>query len=451
MKRTIIISAIVVAAAFGALMVFNRVASAKKKVNMLAEAQMGAFEITVTAAGELIPEKSIDIRGPVFAATTGDQGQGGSRGGQQMNRGMDMHFMELKIQDIVPEGTIVKEGDYVAQLDRTSFDNSMRDEIQNLATLESNLELKILDTAMTMTTLRDQIKNQVYAVEEARITLDQSKYEPPATIRKAEVSLEREQRALDQLRKNYSLRAAQTLTDINTVKRSVTRKRQLVEDLQEYLSSFTIKAPADGMVTYKKDRGGSKRKTGSSINPFDMVVATLPDLSSMLSKIYINEIEIARVQVDQKVDIEVDAFPGRQYRGKIISIGNVGEQLPNSDAKMFETQIRLDGADPLLRPAMTTNNKIIIKTFDDVVFIPTECIQAGSDSVPFVYMKNKTRHIVVLGESNEKFTIIEKGIQRGASVYLATPEDPEQFRIIGEDLIPLIKERQKTKNLSMLR
>jgi len=205
------------------------------------------------------------------------------------------------------------------------------------------------------------------------------------------------------------------------------------------------------MVTYKKDRGGSKRKTGSSINPFDMVVATLPDLSSMLSKIYINEIEIARVQIGQKVDIEVDAFPGRQYRGKIISIGNVGEQLPNSDAKMFETQIRLDGADPLLRPAMTTNNKIIIKTFDDVVFIPTECIQAGSDSVPFVYMKNKTRHIVVLGESNEKFTIIEKGIQRGASVYLATPEDPEQFRIIGEDLIPLIKERQKTKNLSMLR
>jgi len=235
MKRTIIISAIVVAAAFGALMVFNRVASAKKKVNMLAEAQMGAFEITVTAAGELIPEKSIDIRGPVFAATTGDQGQGGSRGGQQMNRGMDMHFMELKIQDIVPEGTIVKEGDYVAQLDRTSFDNSMRDEIQNLATLESNLELKILDTAMTMTTLRDQIKNQVYAVEEARITLDQSKYEPPATIRKAEVSLEREQRALEQLRKNYSLRAAQTLTDINTVKRSVNRKKQLVEDLQEYL------------------------------------------------------------------------------------------------------------------------------------------------------------------------------------------------------------------------
>jgi multidrug efflux pump subunit AcrA (membrane-fusion protein) len=205
------------------------------------------------------------------------------------------------------------------------------------------------------------------------------------------------------------------------------------------------------MVTYKKDRGGSKRKTGSSVNAFDMVVATLPDLSTMLSKIYVNEIEIARVQVGQKVDIKVDAFPARQFSGKIISIGNVGEQLPNSDAKMFETQIRLDGADPLLRPAMTTDNKIIIKTIDNVISIPTESIQAGADSVPFVYMRNKTRHIVVLGESNEKYTVIEQGIQSGASVYLATPENPEDFRLIGEEMIPLIKERAKAKkNLSQL-
>lgn len=452
MKRTLIISGIVVALAIIGLFVFNSVVSAKKKGNLLAEAEKGTFEITVAAAGELIPEKSIDIRGPVFAETTGgDDHGGGARGPQGGGRGFDMHFTNLTIQDIVPEGTIVKEGDYVAQIDRSSFDNTLKDEIQNLSTLESNLELKVLDTAMTMTTLRDQIKNQVYTVEEARITLDQSKYEPPATIRKAEVSLEKEKRALDQLRKSYFLRSAQTQVDINTVKRNLTRKRQLVEDLQEYLSNFTIKAPADGMVTYKKDRGGSKRKTGSSINPFDMVVATLPDLSSMLSKIYVNEIEIARVQVGQKVDIKVDAFPARQYSGKIISIGNVGEQLPNSDAKMFETQIRLDGADPLLRPAMTTDNKIIIRTIDNVISIPTESIQAGADSIPFVYMRNKTRHIVVLGESNEKYTVIEQGIQPGASVYLVTPENPEDFRLIGEEMIPLIKERAKAKkNLSQL-
>jgi multidrug efflux pump subunit AcrA (membrane-fusion protein) len=447
MKRTLIISGIVVAVAVIALVIFNRVASAKKGVNLLAEAQKGTFEITVSASGELVPERSIDIRGPVFSETGGDN-SGGNRGQSGGSRGMDMHFMDLKILDIVPEGTIVKQGDYVAQLDRTSYDNSFRDEIQNLANLESSLQLKILDTAMTMTTLRDQIKNQTYAVEEAKINLDQSKFEPPATIRKAEVTLERETRSLEQLKKSYALKSAQTLADIKTVKRNLDRKRQLVEDLQEYLSNFTIKAPADGMVTYKKDRGGSKRKTGSSINAFDMIVATLPDLTSMLSKIYVNEIEVSKVQVGQSVDISVDAFPGKQYKGKVISIGNVGETLPNSDAKMFETLIRLESADPLLRPSMTTDNKIIISSINDAVYIPTECIQTGSDSIPFVYMRNRTKHVVVLGASNEKFTIVEKGVQPGSSVYIVPPEDPESFRLIGEDLIPVIKERQKANRVN---
>ena len=45
-----------------------------------------------------------------------------------------MHAMDLKIQDIVPEGTIVKEGDYIAQLDRTTYDNTLKDEHENLKT-----------------------------------------------------------------------------------------------------------------------------------------------------------------------------------------------------------------------------------------------------------------------------------------------------------------------------
>jgi hypothetical protein len=447
MKRSLIISGIVITVAIIALVIFNRVASAKKSVNLLAEAEKGTFEITVSAAGELIAEKSIDIRGPVFAESGNDRGGDNHGPGGGGGRGMDMHFMDLKIQDIVPEGTIVRQGDYVAQLDRTTFDNSLKDEIQNLANLESSLQLKILDTAMTMTTLRDQIKNQRYAVEEAKINLAQSKYEPPATIRKAEVTLERETRSLEQLMKSYSLKSAQTLADINTVRRTVERKRQLVVDLQEYLSNFMIKAPADGMVTYKKDRGGSKRKTGSSINAFDMIVATLPDLSTMLSKIYVNEIEVSKVKVGQSVDIRVDAFPGKQFKGKIISIGNVGETLPNSDAKMFETQIRLEGGDPNLRPSMTTDNKIIIQSINDVVYIPTECIQTGSDSVPFVYLRNRTKHVVLLGQSNDKFTVVEQGLQPGSSVYTVPPEDPESFRLIGQDLIPLIKERQRANRV----
>ncbi len=68
-----------------------------------------------------------------------------------------------------------------------------------------------------------------------------------------------------------------------------------MEDIREILAGFIITAPAQGMVIYKREWNGTKRKMGSSINPFDRRVATLPDLSSMISKTFVNEIDESKV------------------------------------------------------------------------------------------------------------------------------------------------------------
>jgi len=425
-----------------ALIAFNRMTSKNKVVSSFAEVKKGLFEISVTNSGELIAEKSTDIKGPEIGQSNNNQGgnnQGRGGGGGGQSRGGDMHAMDLKIQDMVPEGTIVKAGDYIAQLDRSSYNNTLKDEMDNLKTQQSDFEMKVLDTAVVLTNARDDIKNQKYVVEEAQITLDQSKFEPPATIRKAVVVLDQAKRTLEQKKRSYSLSKEQSLAEVNHLKMHLTRELRLVSDLQDFLAKFTITAPTSGMVIYKKERNGAKRKVGSNVNPFDLVIATLPDLSSMISKIYVNEIEISKVKIGQNTIIKVDAFPAKAYSGKVMFIANIGEQLPNSDSKMFEVQIKVDGSDPDLRPSMTTGNKVVIKTYNDAVFIPTECIQTGTDSIPFVYEKSKTKQIVVLGEANEKFSIVQQGLQPGTTVYMIQPVEPETFKLRGEELIPLIK------------
>ncbi len=136
----------------------------------------GQFDIVVTTTGELQAKNSTDIIGPEFTQSR------------------NIRAMDIKITDMVPEGTEVKAGDYVATLDRTAFDNSLKDELERLTTYETNLEMKILDTAVTLSNLRDNIKNLRFSVEEAAITLQQSKYEPPTTIRQAEISLDKANR-----------------------------------------------------------------------------------------------------------------------------------------------------------------------------------------------------------------------------------------------------------------
>ena len=82
----------------------------------------GQFDIVVTTTGELQAENSTDIRGPEFTQSR------------------NIRAMDIKITDLVPEGTEVKAGDYVATLDRTTFDNSLKDELERLTTYETNLE-----------------------------------------------------------------------------------------------------------------------------------------------------------------------------------------------------------------------------------------------------------------------------------------------------------------------
>jgi multidrug efflux pump subunit AcrA (membrane-fusion protein) len=424
MKRTLIITGIVAGLIIIAMVVFNKLVSRKDTATVYTEVMKGQFEITVSNSGDLEAERSVDIMGPVIKQSNQNQGHGGG-----------MRLQSFKISDIVPEGTVVKEGEYIAQLDRTDYDNTLKTAIENLNTLRSNLEMAILDTAVSLTNLRDAIKNQAIAVEEAEITLAQSKYEPPATIRQAELNVNKQQRALEQRKKAYALRKAKALADIKQKKRLLAEGTDLVNNLQEFLAQFTIKAPSPGMVIYKKEFNGAKRKTGSSVNPFDRIIATLPDLSTMTSKMYVSEIEVNKVKIGQKVLVTIDALQGKSWTGIVYNVANIGEQLGNSDAKMFEVLIRIDGINAELRPGMTAYNKIVIDSFDEVVYIPTECVYTGIDGIPFVYKKNKTRQIVVLGEMNEKNIIIREGLEPGTSLYVIPPEEPEKFRLVGKDLV----------------
>ena len=427
MKRTLIITGIIAVVAIAILIVIGKVTRKKEIANLYVQTQKGQFQIVVSTTGELQAEKSTDIVGPDFT----------------MSR--NIRAMDIKITDMVPEGTEVKQGDYIATLDRTSFDNSLKDENDKLLTAQNNVEVKMLDTAVTLSELRDNIKNLRYSVEEAAITVQESKYEPPTTIRQAEIALDKAKRNLEQAIKTYGLKTQQARTDMRTLKKTLSDQIQRVNDFAKILERFVIKAPSDGMVIYKRDRLNAKRKVGSSISPWDNVVATLPDMSIMISKTYVNEIDVSKVKPGQKVEMVVDAFPDKSYTGVVISVANIGEQLPNADAKVFEVQIKVDGSDPILRPSMTTGNKIVTKIINDVIYIPLECVQTGADSIPFVYTRSGEKQIVVLGESNENNIIVEQGLKPGQSLYLSTPPKPGSFRMAGQDLIALNRQRAKEK------
>jgi HlyD family secretion protein len=410
MKKTLITTGIIIVVAMIALFVFQKLTSRDYTAGMLTEVNRGKFEISVLSTGELIAENSVEIKGPAFG------------------QGDDVRSTSVRITDLIPEGTIVKKGDYVAALDKTELDNELKNIRERITTMEQEMEMLILDTAVQMNSIRDAITNQIHVVEEAEIRFRNSKFESPMTLRDAEIDFDQAKRVLDQLNRSYTLSEARTRVNVMNRKMWVTRMTRRMTDYENVLTSFTITAPTDGMIIYYRNRFGTKRKVGQTINVVDRIVATIPDLTTMISKVFISEVEISKVKPGQFAFITVDAFPEKSYNGKVVSVANIGEKLPNTDSKVFEVQIRIEGTDPNLRPSMTTNNKIIINTFDEVTFLPIECVHTGADSIPIVYTKSRFRQPVQLGEANDKYVIINKGPEPGTMIYLQEPEDHEKFK-----------------------
>ena len=426
MKRKILIPTLVIAGVILIIIIYSALSKDESERVLEIPVQYGTFEVVVSVTGELQAKHSTEITAPVEL------------------RNRDFRFRSIKIQDLIPEGTVVDSGDYVATLDRSEADNNLKDVMDELETIQSQYTKTKLDTTMTLRNLRDELINLKFNMEEAEINLEQSQFEPPATIRQAKINLDKAERAYEQAKQNYVLKVQQAKADMTEISIELAKQTRKAAEMEKVIRRFIINAPASGMVVYKREWNGEKRTVGTEISTWDLAVATLPDLSSMISKTYVNEIDISRIKVGQKVRIGVDAFPDKQFTGVVNEVANIGEQLPNTDSKVFEVVIKMNESDPIIKPSMTTSNSIIINTYENVLSIPLETVHTN-DSLTYVYKKNGIRQVVVLDESNENEIIVEAGLKQGDKVLLSVPEEPEKFKFEGLELVEQIRQKEEEK------
>ena len=106
---------------------------------------------------------------------------------------------------MVAEGTIVKEGDYVAKLDRSELDTKLKDIQTEIEKIETQLAQTEIDTAIELRGIRDQLINLNFSKKEKKLEVEQSKYEAPMVIQKVKIELERTARDYNQLLSKYEL------------------------------------------------------------------------------------------------------------------------------------------------------------------------------------------------------------------------------------------------------
>ncbi|WP_370480256.1 efflux RND transporter periplasmic adaptor subunit [Tamlana flava] len=385
--------------------------SSDEDVSLTTKVVKGTFLNEVFISGEAQSTSSKKIDGPSNARRFG--------------------LYQIKIQDLVPEGTVVKKGDYVGKLDVTELNGRIQDAQLNLEQGESRYIQQQLDTTLTLKQERNAIKDLLFKIEEDKLELTRSQYEPPATIRSLEINIEKTERDLKEKRTDYSIKKRQANAKMIEVGTEVSKYKKQIDDLLDLQKEFTIYSDDDGMVTYIREWGGNKRKVGSTISPWDPAVASLPDLSQMESRTFCNEVDIRKLRKGLTVKVGFDAFPNIELDGVVTDVANVGETKVGSDIKLFQVLIKLNGTNENIRPGMTTSNKILTKQEDDVLMIPLEAV-FSKDSISFAYVKSGLSIIkkqLELGDSNNEVIIVNKGLEEDEIVYLNKPKDLDEKSI----------------------
>ncbi len=136
-------------------------------------------------------------------------------------------------------------------------------------------------------------------------------------------------------------------------------------------------------------------------------------------------------------------------------MANVGEDLANSDAKVFEVLIKLLGNDSILRPSMTTSNLIKIDNKENVLQIPLEAIR-NNDSLTYVIKENgysPVKQIIEPGVANDHFIEVVQGLAEKDIVYLSNPENLNELPYEGLEIYQAIldkREKQKQEELERM-
>ncbi len=180
------------------------------------------------------------------------------------------------------------------------------------------------------------------------------------------------------------------------------------------------------MIIYGRTfgRGGSRKLTvGSWVSRQNPVIATLPDLSVLVSETYVEEIYISKIKVGDSARVVIDALKHQEKTGVISNISNVGQEMTGFESKVFKVNIRIASDNNRIKPAMTTSNEIIISKEPNVLVIPRAALFSDGPE-RYVYLKEFSGvsiRKVTCGNQSDKFAVIKNGLKEGDKILLNKP------------------------------
>lgn len=354
-----------------------------------AMADQGAFTVDLIETGDIEAVSQILVNAPMI--------MGGA----------------LQVIELIPEGSVVKEGDFLLQFDTGNLVQQKEQREDQLASLVADLERMKAQQALQIYNLETQLKMSQYSYDQALLTLEMRKYESAVRQEEANIQLKQAEISLKTIQTQLESQKIINKNAIANQEWSIQQARDRVQTYIDYIDMCRLEAPADGMVAYEQFRG-ERVKEGFEPFPGFPLISIIPDSNKMQVKVFINEVDRLKIKRGQEAEITLDAYPDIHFHGKVISTSSLASIVTGQERlKGFVVYVDIRESDNRLKPGLTAKVRIILDRLEDVVTIPVNTVFEVNGE-PVVFQKGKEKPLsVVLGPRNDGYVVVESGVKPG--------------------------------------
>jgi HlyD family secretion protein len=445
-----------VVATVGSLFVFGRRSTVDGPELLTTTVWKGPYDFAVPVRGSIESASNVELKCEVR-----------SRGG-------------TAILDVVPEGTFVKEGDIVAELDPSSLLLESEQQKIQISTRESLLAqventLKAAEIAKTeyleglFVSQEKEVMAELYVAERAKASAQTALESTKKLFERAIVSalqLEAAHVTLEDATNNFDaaqgkLATLRTLTkqkeltlleaavdsaeaSVKAERRSLQLEQQRLQNIEKFIANCTVRATAAGQVVYANEPEYVRSSTYAPfvVMPGSMVrerqtIVWLPNADDMQVRTTVNEARVTMVRPGMPVSIRIDALDDEIIIGEVTKVNQFAEPTGwSSTINKYAATIRITNPPHVLRVGMTAEAWIHVDQRPEALQLPVQAL-AEANGRYFSLVKNgeeyETREVEI-GSTNDEVATIDRGLLEGDEVVinprsagdlLKLPEAPE--------------------------
>ena len=389
--------------------------------------QKRTIEETVSASGRIFPEKEVKISSDV----SGEVVELYIKEGDSVRAGQLLARVNAEIYK-----DQVTRGEAGVSASRAQYSNAL-----------SNIE-SVRGRQLQLIAQKEQVQAQLASTQQAFKRNEQLHRDGVVS----DADFETTQSQLRQQEANAKVVEAQiqgSLSDITSSQKSAEAAQYnlksaeaSLKELRTSLNKTSIYSPVDGVVSKKSIEKGERVVGTAQMSGTEIM--RVANLNAMEVQVDVSENDIWRVAVGNDVDIEVDAFPGRKFKGRVSEIANTASNaftatgavnLTTDQVTNFVIKVRIDpasysdllrGGRPPFRPGMSASIDVHTNSVKDAISLPIQSVttrdenaelkkakeEANKNDAPKKEGKSPVKEVVFIASGDTvKMVEVKTGIQ----------------------------------------